>query len=573
MTTGIFQQAVRSARPRLAATVAIGLGIVITRLVQAFGVAVLVTAPLTGRPWDTALTGVALAVAMVVLRAALLWVDEAIAEDTGQRVTQQVRRTVLDQLLRLGPGYRSGRSTGTITARLVDDSAALEVAVARGVPGGLLSWLGPLLATATVAVIDPLGGLVLGVALLVAKFAAPLWNRIGRRGHDQVFVDLGAMDAGFVEAVQGMATAKAFGAVGRVRKRLAGQAEQVRVAGMRVLNALFTHMIITRLAITGAIVVIIVRAGLLAAQGRLDPTSALTVALIALITFVPLDDHGKYLHSTLTAPMTAARLDAFLAEKPPLADPGAPLPLPTGPIRLSLREVRFRYPDRDVDAVAGIDLDLAPGRTIGLVGPSGSGKTTVVSLLLRLIDPTAGQVLINDRDAAGTSRRDWWRRVAVVSQDIHLFPGSLRENVALAQPEASDEEIQHAVAAAGLAADVAALPEGLSTQVSERGTNLSGGQRQRVAIARALLTDPEVLILDEATASLDEETERLVHDAVHRLFADRAVLIVAHRMNTVRDADEIIVLDHGRIVERGGHHTLLTLAGTYHKMINAGATA
>ncbi|MFI0451379.1 ABC transporter ATP-binding protein/permease [Actinomadura sp. 6N118] len=569
---GVLRFAVRSVRARLAAAVAVGVGVVLTRLVQAFALAVLIAAPLTGRSWQAALWGLWLALGAVLVRTVLLWVGESVAEAAGHRVTAGVRRLLLEHLLSLGPAYLATRPSGTVATTLVEGAQALETAVARGIPSRLLSWIGPSLAALSIGIIDPLSGLWIAAALVIAQTVRPLWNRIGSRQHDQVFVDLAAMDGGFVEAVQGMPTAKAFGATGRVRERLAAQAERVRVASMRILNALFTQMLVTRWTLAGAGAAVVVRAGLLAADGRVSAASALTAVLIVLIAFTPIDEAGKYMHATLGAPIAAAKLDAFLAERPPIARLRATATPMAAPTRITLRDVSFRYPGRDENALSGVRLELRPGRTVGLVGPSGSGKSTLVALLLRLLDPTSGRIDVDGRDLRELPQDQWWRHIAVVSQDVHLFPGTLRENIALARPTAALEEIEAAAAAAGLAADIAAMADGLGATVSERGTNLSGGQRQRVAIARALLADPAVLVLDEATAALDGRTEQAVHAAIARLARDRAVLVVAHRMATVRDADEIVVLDRGTIVERGSHQTLLNQAGTYHRLVNSGAT-
>lgn len=568
--SGVLGLATRAVRHLLVTAVAVGAGVVLTRLVQAVALAVLVTAALTGRAWDAALWGLWLAAGMTLVRAVLLWVGESVAESIGHRVTAAVRRRVLDHLLALGPSYVATRSSGKLATTLVEDASALETAVARGGPSRLLSWLGPVLAALAIGVVDPVGGVLVAGAVVVTHTAGPLWNRIGRRGHERVFVDLAAMDGTFVEAVQGMPTAKAFGATGWVRDRLAAQAERVRVASMRVLTALFTQLLATRWAIAATSAVAAVRAGVLAAGGQVSTVAAMTVVLIALVAFLPVDEAGKYLHASMAAPMAAARLDAFLAERPPAPESRAHLPAPR---TITLECVSFRYPGRGEDAVTDVSLELRAGRTVGLVGPSGSGKSTLVSLVLRLVDPTAGRITVDGGDLRELPRDQWWRHVAVVSQDTHLFPGTLRENIALARPDATLADVEAAATAAGLAADIAAMPAGLDTPVTERGTTLSGGQRQRVAIARALLADPAVLILDEATSALDPRTEQIVHDTVTRLARDRAVLVVAHRITTVRDADEIVVLDNGTVAERGSHESLLTNGGAYHRLVHSGATA
>ncbi|MFG6195495.1 ABC transporter ATP-binding protein [Nonomuraea sp. JJY05] len=567
----VLNEVISTVRVPLAGSVALGSGVVITRLIQAYGVAVLVAAPLADRPWEAGLWGLGVAAGMAVLRSLLLWASESNAESIGHRVTMTVRRRLLDHVLTLGPAYTATRRTGDVAATLVESTAAIETLVARARPVRLLAWIGPLMAAAVVGVIDPLGGFMIAAALVVMQVTGPIWNAIGRKGHDRVFTDLYAMDAGFVEAVQGMATAKSFDAAPRLRQGLAVQAETVRVASMRILGVLFTQILASRWASLGAGAAVVVRTGYLAADGRVSAQAALTVLLVVLVAFVPVEEAGKYLHATFSAQAAVAKLDAFLAEEPTVRDDNRrPVSLGAAPV-VVLEEVSFRYPGRDEDAVSGVGLTLEPGRTVALVGPSGSGKSTVVSLLARLVDPAAGRVTVDGRDLRELPLEQWWRTIAVVSQDTHLFPGTIGENIALARPDAPREQIEAAAEAAGLAADIAAMPDGYDTQVSERGGRLSGGQRQRVAIARALLQDAPVLILDEATAALDGQTERAVHAAVERLRRTRAVLIVAHRLATVRDADEIVVLEGGRVVERGSHEQLLGRTGTYHRLVQAGA--
>lgn len=567
----VLNHALRAARVPLAGSVALATGIVVTRLVQAWGLAALLAAPLAGRPWTSALWGLWLAAAMVAVRALLLWACESTAEAIGHKVTVTVRRRLLEHLLALGPAYTAARRTGDLAATLVESTTAIANVVARGRPARLLSWIGPLLAAAVVAAVDPLGGALLAAALVVMQLAPTVWNTIGRSGHDRVFADLHAMDAGFVEAVQGMATAKSFGAAPRIRDRLAAQAEIVRVASMRTLGILFTQTLAGRWAAAGAGAVAVVRAGQLALDGRISGAAALTVLLVVLVAFVPVEEAGRHLHAMFAASAAVVKLDAFLAEPPPVSVPHVEqVRIGAAPV-VALEDVSYRYPGREEDAVTGLSLTLEPGRTVALVGSSGSGKSTVVALLARLFDPVAGRITVDGHDLRKVPLDQWWRTIAVVSQDAHLFPGTVAENIALARPDATRDQIEAVADAAGLATDISAMPGGYDTEVYERGGRLSGGQRQRVAVARALLQDAPVLILDEATAALDRRTETTVHQALDRLRRDRAVLIVAHRLATVRDADEIVVLERGRVVERGSHDQLLSRTGAYHRLVQAGA--
>jgi ATP-binding cassette subfamily B protein len=318
-----------------------------------------------------------------------------------------------------------------------------------------------------------------------------------------------------------------------------------------------------------SLVAILLIGGRQAANGSI--TVGEFVAFYGYVTLLtsPVRMLGIALGMAQRAVASGARVFELLDREPRLVAPlGAP-PLPEGGGRVEFRRVSFGFGD-GAPVLRDIDLEVEPGRTVALVGPTGSGKTTLVALIPRLYDPTEGKVLVDGADVRETDVESLRGQIALVSDDPFLFSASVKENIAYARPEASDEEIERAARRAGAHDFIAALPDGYDTRVGERGYTLSGGQRQRLSIARALIMNPRILILDDATSSVDATTENQIKQALRELMVDRTTFVIAHRLSTIALADDIVVLEEGRVAARGTHGELLDESELYAEIAEKG---
>jgi subfamily B ATP-binding cassette protein MsbA len=305
-------------------------------------------------------------------------------------------------------------------------------------------------------------------------------------------------------------------------------------------------------------------------EGALTPGALVSFLLYAITVAAAVGALASLFGSYQEAVGAAQRVFELLGMEPTVAEPAHPTPLAT-PVRgaLALESVRFRYAPELPDALDDVSFTIAPGEVVALVGPSGAGKTTVASLIPRFWDVTHGRITLDGIDVRDLSFTDLRGAIGLVPQEPALFSGTVRDNIAYARPDASDADVLAAARAAHAIEFIERLPDGLATLVGERGVKLSGGQRQRIALARVFLKNPALVVLDEATSSLDNESERLVEIAMEDLLRGRSTLIIAHRLRTVRRADRVLVIDHGRVVESGTHEQLMTSGGIYGKLYRA----
>ena len=566
----------RVARRWMIVAVAAGVAATLALVAQLIAVALAVAGVfLEQRTLDDVLPLLALGLGLLLLRTALGVIGELASRRSAERLVGTLRADLTAHALRLGPTWASGERSGEISGVLIGGLEAIDEYVTQFLPARWLAMIVPLLVLLLVLLLDPPSVLVL---LFTGPLLLLLLVVIGGRTRsvtEQRFVEMRALSAFFLDVLQGIATLKMFGRSREQVDNLRRISRRYGDATMDVLRTAFQTSLVLEWGATIAIALVAVEIGLRLLEGSIPFERALAVLLITPEFFLPLRALAVRFHSGTAGRAAIGRtfeiLDAPLPSQAG-ADDTAAAEGPadravTAPPRITFSDVRFTYPGREAPALDGATFELRPGESVALVGASGAGKSTASSLLLRFVDPDAGRIEVDGRPLAGISRTAWRASVAWVPQRPHLFAGSVADNIRLARPSATDQEVAAAARAANATEFIERLPAGLQTPVGEQGARLSGGQRQRLAIARAYLRDVPVLILDEATSHQDEASEAAIADALDRLVPDRTVLLIAHRLRLAERAHRIVVLDAGRVVEQGTPAELLAIGGAYRRLV------
>ncbi len=499
-----------------------------------------------------------------------IWAGESLFEylyqilwrNLAQRLQSDLRQDAYEHAQRLDMGFFEARSSGQLVATMNDDvnqlerfldggaNAMIQVVVTVVAVGAVFFVLSPLIALLAFTPIP----LIIWGAFYFQRKAGPLYADVREK--------VGDLSSRLANNLGGIATIKSFTAELREARRLKQASEAYVEANRQAIRISSAFIPVIRMAILAGFLATFTVGGMMALNGDLNVGAYGVLVFLTQRLLWPLTGLAEVIDLFERAMASTRRILDLLAEPVNVRDQaGKDLEQPVQG-RVEFDHVGFHYASSGA-GVNGISLEVPAGNTLALVGATGSGKSTLIKLLLRFYDPTHGEIRLDGQAIRNVSLKSLRDAIGLVSQDVYLFEGSIRDNLAYGKPEATDEEIIEAARTAEAWSFISQLPQGLDTPVGERGVRLSGGQRQRLSLARALLKDPPVLVLDEATSAVDNETEAAIQRSLRRIGHNRTVIMIAHRLSTIVDADNIAVIDGGQVVEQGDHKTLLALNGAY----------
>jgi ATP-binding cassette, subfamily B, bacterial len=521
------------------------------------------TSPLQTLVW----LGLAM-VAATALMAVARYLEGGFGHVAAFRVLHEIRMACYEHLQRLSLGFHTRQQSGVIAAKMIGDVETIEFFTAHAGIQMISALTVPLLIGVLMLVVNWKLGLVALAPLALVLLILLAFRRRAYAAFQRYRDALGRLNGVIIDHIQGVAVLKAFAALGRARHDVIKQSEELKKAATEanVLHSWYFSAVEWMAAIPVALVLLV--GGLMAHSHELSVANLVLFVFLTMQLYRPITELNRQLEGFRNAQAATDRI--FEVLNTPIDVVEAPnARVPERPrYDLALEHVTFAYdPGRPV--LHDVSMDLRDGSVVALVGPSGAGKTTIANLIVRFWDPQQGVVRLGGIDLKELPLDYVHRSIGLVLQDVFLFNDTVRHNIKIGNPDATDAQVEEAAEAAYAQEFIEELPAGYDTVIGERGVRLSGGQKQRISIARALLRDAPILILDEATSSVDPEAEHLIQKALARLVADRTVLVIAHRLSTIRQASEIVVLDRGRVVQRGRHDELVDAPGLYASLYRA----
>lgn len=542
-----------------------------TYILQAILMASVVNLVFSDGSLKSILVRVAVVVAAILVRGFILRYIETYTRIMAARIKEKLRMSLLSKIYDLGPGYMSGKRSGKVTSLVLDGIEALEPFYVRYVPQIITVLVSGTFVFCYLVRYDAVSALALIASMLLCVVVPLATVPAMDRTVTDYWTDYSTLTSQYIDSIQGMTTLKTLDAeqsMGEVLRRdaTAFWKRSIRNTGISLSNSALMFILTS---VTSSLTVVL--AAIRAMHGIVPATAVTAFLFLAVECARPMIELNSAWHASFLGMSVAKEMFGLMEMDPPVKDPEDPVLLDVSDRLPEIRfdAVRFSYPGREEEVLHGVTFAVPPGSTTAVVGPSGAGKSTILSLVLRFYDVTGGSVTFNGTDIRRYALRALQDQIGVVFQDTYLFYGTIAENIRMARPDASDEEVREAATAANAHDFIMAFPDGYETIVGERGVTLSGGERQRISIARAILKDAPVLLLDEATSSVDAESESLIQSALSELAKQRTTIIVAHRLSTVRGADNIIVLNDGMVAEQGTHGELMAADGVYRSLIRA----
>ncbi len=502
-----------------------------------------------------------------ILRFGFMSVVDRMAFLGAQQVKKGLRASLKDKLRALGPLFVTRQGSGALLNMLTEGIEKIEAYYAQFLPAKMMMTLLPLSILVVVAPLDWLSGLVLVLTAPLIPVFMILIGKGAEAKNQRQWRKLARMSNHFLDVVQGMTTLKIFNAAQREGKMISKISEEYRRDTMGVLRLAFLSSVVLEFFSTVSIALVAVFIGFRLMWGDMDFFPGFFVLLLAPEFYLPLRKMGAAYHARMEAMGAVDKMTEIMGAPVPALGGAQAVSLDGKGINVSFKDVGFSY-DEGRQALEKFSFDIAPGKHVALIGPSGAGKSTIFSLLLGFIAPESGEILINGKVLSDLDMSAWRSRVSWIPQNATLFYGTVLENLRLGAPDASQKTVYNLCKKLGINEFIQKLPYGYDAQVGENGYGLSGGQIQRIAIARAFLRDVPLVLMDEPTASLDMETERVLQQAMKELCCGKSVLTIAHRLHTVRMADEIIYMREGKIAARGTHDQLYENNTDYARLID-----
>lgn len=506
--------------------------------------------------------------ATILIRSILIWARERFSHLKAVEIKSRLRRKLFSSLLNAGPAKTSGEKTGSIVASVMEGTDKLDDYFTNYIPSLIHIAVLPLVVIGFTLYYDWMSGLILLITAPLILFFMFLIGTYASKITQNQWKELSNMSSHFLDALQGLKTLKILGRSKQEQEQVWQQSNRFREITMTVLRVAFLSGMVLELAASISIALVAVQIGIRLIEGLMIFQAGLFVLLLAPEFYLPFRTLGANHHAGMEGAAAAEKIfqlqDTDFDSENDLQDE-----LKVAKASFKVEKLSFRYEENQRPVLSDVSCFIEPETLTALVGPSGAGKTTFVYLLMGFLQPENGSIKANGKSIHETDAETWLQNVAYVPQHPHFFNMTLKENLLLANPTAKDSQIEEAVKQAHAYDFIQNLPRGLNTPISENASRLSGGEKQRLAIARAFLKDAPVLIMDEPTSNLDPKSERYISEATEKLMKNRTTIMIAHRLKTIKKANQILVFDEGKLVQSGNHQQLKQQEGLYTRFLHS----